>query len=78
MTANYEKGSKVIISPPQNRGSLLRDFQLEPYAGKIGIIIDFYSIQPTGREKFFIYTVRLEDRNRDIVLHEDELIPCLK
>jgi hypothetical protein len=78
MAANYEKGLKVIISPPQNSGSLLRDSQLEPYAGKIGIITDYYSIQPTGRERFFIYTVRLDDRNREIVLHEDELIPCLK
>jgi len=78
MTTILEKGCKVIVSPAKNSESLLRDSQLEPYAGKIGTIADYYWIQPTGREKFFIYTVRLDGENKNIILHEDELRPFLK
>lgn len=77
MTANYEIGRKVIIAPVKSE-SPLRDSQLEPYAGKIGTIADYHWIQPLGREKFFIYTVHLDDDNRDIILHEDEIRPYLK
>ncbi len=48
------------------------------YAGKIGIIADYHWIQPPGRVRFFLYTVRLEGENRDIILYEDELRPYVK
>ena len=77
MTARYEKGCKVIVTPVRKQPSL-RDADLGPYSGKIGVITNFYWIQPTGRERFYVYTVRIEDGAKEVVLHEDELQPYLE
>ncbi len=77
MTAKYEKGRKVVITPVKSQ-PLLRDADLEPYVGKIGVITNCYSIQPGSREIFYLYTVRIEDEYKEVVLHEDELQPHMQ
>ena len=77
MTARYEKGCEVVVTPIEGKPSL-RDADLELYSGKIGIVTDYHWIQPTGRDIFYIYTVRIKDENTEVVLHEDELQPHLK
>jgi ribosomal protein L21E len=75
MTSKYSKGSKVLVTPGEEQLSL-RDAELAPYAGKTGVITDCYSIQ-RDREVFYLYTVRIDDENKEVVLHEDELKPHL-
>ena len=77
MIAKFEKGQKVVIAPTKSQTSV-RDADLEPYAGKTGVITDYYWIQPTGREIFYIYKLRIEDENKEVILHEDELHPYIK
>ena len=77
MTAKYEKGLKVIITPVKNQASL-RHVDLEACTGKIGVITNYYWIQPSGREIFYMYTVRVDDEYKEVVLYEDELQPYMK
>ena len=77
MTAKYEKGRKVIVTPVKSSISP-RDADLGQYSGRIGVITDYYWIQPAGREKFYIYKVRIDDGYQEVILHEDELQPHLK
>jgi len=75
MNPRYRVGQKVIIRPPtgQPRGS--RDSTLEPYAGQIGEVIDYYWISTRFGEVFYIYRVRVASDNSEIILHEDEIAP---
>ena len=74
MAARYVKGQKVIIEPMKNQHLSPRDSALELYAGKSGIIIDFFWINVSrGTRDFYIYTVRIETGHKEIVVHEDEL-----
>ena len=71
MTAKYDVGQKVIVVPPSDQLSA-RDSNLELYAGQSGQITDYHWIDK-DREVFYIYTVRIDSDNKEIVLHEDEL-----
>ena len=73
MAPKYEIGQKVIIAPVKNQRLSPRDSDLEPYAGQIGEIIDYYWISPNTGEMFYIYTVRMDTDRKEVVLHEDEL-----
>ena len=58
-----------------------RDYELEPYAGKSGLVIDYNWITPNrGAQVFYIYTVEISDANgiKEVVLHEDELEPYIR
>ncbi|MFC1871967.1 hypothetical protein ACFLYF_06205 [Chloroflexota bacterium] len=77
MTAEYEKGLKVIIAPVKNQ-TLLRDAAFEACIGKIGVITNYYSIQPNEREIFYMYTVRVDDEDKEVVLYGDEFQPYMK
>ena len=76
MSAKYDIGQKVIIAPVKDQVSP-RDSDLEPYAGKTGMITNYYSINPSKGEVFYIYTVQIGDGNKEIVLYEDELEPYI-
>lgn len=77
MAPKYEIGQKVIITPVTNQHLSSRDSDLEPYAGQIGKVTDYYWIsKERGAEVFYIYTVLTETDNKEIVLHEDELKVC--
>ena len=73
MAPKYEKGQKVIITPAKYQRLSPRDSDIEAYAGRSGKITDYYWISTGRGEAFYIYTVRLEADDKDIVLHEDEM-----
>jgi len=73
MTAKYEKGQKVIITPAENQHLSPRDSDIRAYAGRSGRVTDYYWMDTGRGETFYIYTVRLEADDKDIVLHEDEM-----
>jgi hypothetical protein len=77
MTTRYEIGRKVTIKPVKSQHAA-RDAGLEQYTGRIGVIANYYQIQPTGREVFCLYVVRIKDEEKEIVLYEDELQPALE
>jgi transglutaminase-like putative cysteine protease len=78
MGPKYEVGQKVIIRPVKGQPLSLRESDIERYAGKIGEISNYYWVSPRTTEVFYIYTVRIEtDFEREVVLYEDELEPCL-
>ncbi|MFC1871330.1 hypothetical protein ACFLYF_02885 [Chloroflexota bacterium] len=77
MNPRYEKGNQVIVTPVEAQSSQ-RDTELELYDGKIGIVTNYYHIQPPGREVFYVYAVRIIDKAEEVILHEDELKPHLK
>lgn len=73
MAPRYEKGQRVIVRPVGGQIPSPRDAGLEPYAGRVGQITDFFWISKEKNEIFFLYTVRIEPEHKEIVLHEDEL-----
>ena len=72
MSPKYEIGQKVTITPVENQRLSARGSDLGEYAGQSGQVIDYYWIS-TGADNFYIYTVKTETDNREIVLHEDEI-----
>jgi len=73
MALKYEIGQKVIITPVKNQHLSPRDSDIGVYAGRSGKVIDYYWLNTVRGEVFYIYTVRLEADDTDIVLHEDEI-----
>ncbi len=73
MAAKYEKGQKVVITPVADGRLSPRDSDIVAYAGRSGKVIDYYWISTGRGEAFYMYTVRVESDNADIVLHEDEI-----
>ncbi|MFC1914803.1 hypothetical protein ACFLWK_00915 [Chloroflexota bacterium] len=72
MSSKYEIGQKVLIAPVDNQLLSPRGSDLGEYAGQSGQVIDYYWIG-SGSDIFYIYTVKTEADNREIVLHEDEI-----
>ncbi|MDD2471675.1 MAG: hypothetical protein PHT28_01980 [Dehalococcoidales bacterium] len=75
----YYTGQRVIIQPVAQERTP-GDAAIEPYAGKIATVEDYYYIySPDRSQVFYIYTVRLtsEDKN-ELVAHEDELKPVFE
>ena len=78
MAPRYKVGQKVIITPAKNQSLSTRDYDIGPYAGKTGEVTDYYWVSlGMGTEVLYTYMVRLEDSNKEIVLHEDELEPYI-
>ena len=74
MTPKYQIGQKVIITPVKTQQLSPRDAALEPYAGQIGKVTDYYWISPDrGAGVFYIYAVLMEADQKELVVHEDEL-----
>ena len=73
MAAKYWIGQKVVVTPVRTESFSPRDSDIAQYAGEMGEITDLFSISPTGGDVFYIYTVRLEVDEKNIVLHEDEI-----
>ena len=73
MSASYEKGQQVMIKPHIEGGFSLQESALLPYAEKTGTISNRERIDsPTG-DVFYLYTVRVGNSNKEIVLYEDEI-----
>ena len=73
MANKYEIGQKVMVIPVKNQHLSPRDSDIGTYAGRSGKVTDYYWITAGRGEVLYMYTVRLEDDDKDIVLHEDEL-----
>jgi hypothetical protein len=74
MTPKYQIGQKVVITPVKTQQLSPRDAALEPYAGQIGKVADYYWISlGSGGGIFYIYTVLVEADQKELVVHEDEL-----
>ena len=72
MSSGYKKGQTVTIVPPKGQTESPRDADIEPYIGHSGKIVDFYWIRP-GKDLFYIYTVRIDNSKKEVVVHEDEI-----
>lgn len=73
MNPRYHVGQKVIIKPAARQSPDPRDSTLNRYAGQIGTIIDYHWISPRFSEFFYIYQVKVESNDNEIILHEDEI-----
>jgi hypothetical protein len=73
----YEIGQKVIIRPVSDQPLSLRESDIESYSGQIGEVSNYYWISPRTGEVFYIYTVRVGADYKELVLHEDEIEPCI-
>ena len=79
MTDTYKKGQKVSIEPAKNQQLSARDSALELYRGKIGKIVDAYWINMgTNARTFYLYSVRIDNEGKEIVVHEDEIKALLE
>ncbi len=72
MAARYKKGQTVTIIPAKGESTSPRDADIEPYIGHSGKIVDCYWIRP-GTQVFYIYTIRIGNSKKEIVVHEDEI-----
>ncbi len=77
MTPKYAVGQKVTITPVRDQAISLRDSALEPYAGERGRVTDFYWVTMNNGNTVYMYSVQVGPGKEKIVLHEDELEPCL-
>ena len=77
MTGKFEKGQKVIIRPAGENPGSPRDASLEPYVGRNAQVTDFYRITFRDGKSVYLYTVQTEKDQKELVLHEDELEPCV-
>ena len=73
MPATYEIGQEVIIKPVSEQSLSLRDASILSYAGQTGTISNYHWIAPPTGELFYLYTVRINKSNKEIVLYEDEI-----
>ncbi len=73
MESKYQIGQRVIAKLDKSQVLSARDSGIEQYVGQSGIVTDFYWIRPDAGEVFFIYTVKMEDSQEEVVLYEDEL-----
>jgi len=73
MHPKYHIGQKVIIKPLAFQSPNPRGSALDTYSGQIGTIIDYHWISPRLSEVFFIYRVKMESNDSEIIVHEDEI-----
>ncbi len=62
----------VAIVRPKDQVATPRDAAIEAYIGHTGRIIEYYWVRPEKQE-FYIYTVRIDSSEEEIVVHEDEI-----
>ena len=76
MEPRYKLGQEVIIKLVKNQTLSAREYDIGQYADQRGIVTDFYWIQPNTGGVFYVYTVKIRDDEKEIVLHEDEMQAC--
>ncbi len=75
MDPKYEIGQQVVITPAKGQLLSPRDSTIEPYAGQVGKVTDYYWITADMGKVFYMYTVQIGTDPKEVVLHEDELQP---
>ncbi len=73
MPAEYDIGQKVAIKPAGGKSLSARDTGLRRYAGQTGEITDYHWIESPAGGVFYLYTVRTDSDDKEIVLYADEL-----
>ncbi len=73
MPAVYEIGEEVLIKPVKKQSLSLRESTLTTYTGQTGKVINYHWIVPPTGEVFYLYTVLVDNDNKEIVLYEDEI-----
>ena len=58
--------------PVKSQGLYANESSLGTYAGLIATVSDYYLLRK-GTEAFYIYSMRIGDGQKEIILHEDEL-----
>ena len=76
MDPKYEIGQKVIIKPVTDQPLSHRESDIELYTGQIGEIANYHWISPRTSQIFYIYTIKLSNDFKELVLYEDEIEPC--
>ncbi len=77
MSPKYEVGQKVIIRPVKEKSLSQREGDIDSYAGQIGEVADYYWVSPRTGKVFYIYTIKAGKDFKELVLHEDEMEPCI-
>ena len=73
MKRKYGIGQKVVISQVKNQSTSLRDCTIKPYVGQIGEVVNYYYMTPPLGEEFYIYSVSIMAKHKEIALYEDEM-----
>jgi hypothetical protein len=73
MEPKYKLGQEVIIKPVKNQPLSARESDIGQYVGQSGIVTDYYWLKPNTGGVFYVYTVKIGDIQKEIVLHEDEM-----
>ncbi len=73
MPAEYEMGQKVAIKPAGGKGISARENDVHRYAGQTGVITNYHWIEPPAGGVFYLYTVRIDRTEKEIVLYADEI-----
>lgn len=73
MEPTYKLGQKVIIKLVKNQTLSARESDVGQYTDQHGIVTDYYWIRPNTGRVFYLYTVKIRDSEKEIVVHEDEM-----
>ena len=73
MASRFNIGQKIIIKQVDRSTTSLRDCNIESYAGQIGEVANYSWLVPPAGEIFYLYTVKVGDSCKEIVLYEDEM-----
>jgi hypothetical protein len=74
MPAAYEIGQRVMVKLVSDQNQPTRTASLRPYTGQTGVISNYHWIEPPTGKIFYLYTVRIKEK--EIVLYEDEIEPA--
>ena len=73
MPAAYKIGEEILVKPVREQDLSIRESTLTPYTGQTGKILNYHWIIPPTGEVFYLYTVLVDNGNKEIVLYEDEI-----
>jgi len=73
MPVVYEIGEEVLIKPASKQGLSIRESTLTPYTGQTGKIINYHWIMPPTGEVFYLYTILVDNGDKELILYEDEI-----
>jgi len=74
MTAKFSIGEKVMVTPPAGAITDVRDADVSQYVGQRGTVSDSWWVDSARGDVFYIYKVKLGGGEKEVVLHEDELM----
>ncbi len=73
MEPKYGIGQKVKIKKVETQTLSVRDSDLKQYIGQSGTVTNYYGMRPNWGDDFYIYSVRLDNSQKIMVLYEDEI-----